>query len=204
MTSPSRCSRAQRRRLGEPSRSSLRRGADDDLVRLFEFLADKDLEAAERAIAEATERLGHLQAFGLRPIGDLEIKPVHEEDWAAAWKQHFPVMRIGRHLVIRPTWRRHRAQPRPGISLDRSWIADPDVPRRLQLLERARVLAQDSESRPLPRWRACRRLGEGEFFVFSNRIPNSFDSRYYGPVRREAIVGVFRLIMTRIDRPGDA
>jgi type IV secretory pathway protease TraF len=68
---------------------------------------------------------------------------------------------------------------------------------------RAPVLAHDSESRPLPRWRACRRLDAGEFFVFSNRIPNSFDSRYYGPVRREAIVGVFRPIMTRTDRPGD-
>jgi len=68
---------------------------------------------------------------------------------------------------------------------------------------RAPVLAQDSESRPLPRWRACRRLGEGEFFVFSNRIRGSFDSRYYGPVRREAIVGVFRPIMTQADRPGD-
>ena len=54
-----------------------------------------------------------------------------------------------------------------------------------------------------PRWRACRRLDAGEFFVFSNRIPNSFDSRYYGPVRREAIVGVFRPIMTQTDRPGD-
>ena len=69
---------------------------------------------------------------------------------------------------------------------------------------RAPVLVHDSDRRPLPRWRACRRLGEGEFFVFSNRIPNSFDSRYYGPVRREAIVGVFRPLMTRADRPGDA
>lgn len=75
------------------------------------YLSALDGVAAERAIAEATERLGHLQAFGLRPIGDLEITPVHEEDWAAAWKQHFPVMRIGRRLVIRPTWRRHRAAP---------------------------------------------------------------------------------------------
>ena len=58
-----------------------------------------------------TERLGHLQVFGLRPIGDLDVRPVHEEDWAAAWKQHFPVLRVGRRLVIRPTWRRHRAQP---------------------------------------------------------------------------------------------
>ena len=33
---------------------------------------------------------------------------VHEADWANAWKAHFPVLRIGRRIVIRPTWRRHR------------------------------------------------------------------------------------------------
>ena len=75
------------------------------------YLPALDAAAAERAIAEVTERLGHLQVFGLRPIGDLDVRPVHEEDWAAAWKQHFPVLRVGRRLVIRPTWRRHRAQP---------------------------------------------------------------------------------------------
>jgi ribosomal protein L11 methyltransferase len=75
------------------------------------YLPALDAAAAERAIAVVTERLGHLQAFGLRPIGDLQVTPVHEEDWAAAWKQHFPVLRVGRTMVIRPTWRRHRAQP---------------------------------------------------------------------------------------------
>jgi len=34
-----------------------------------------------------------------------------EADWANAWKAHFPVLRIGRRIVIRPTWRRHRRQP---------------------------------------------------------------------------------------------
>jgi ribosomal protein L11 methyltransferase len=55
--------------------------------------------------------LGHLQAFGLRPIGELRTRVVHEEDWAEAWKAHFPVLRVGRRLVIRPTWRRHRSEP---------------------------------------------------------------------------------------------
>ena len=36
---------------------------------------------------------------------------VHEADWAKAWKAHFPVLRIGRRIVIRPTWRRHRREP---------------------------------------------------------------------------------------------
>lgn len=45
----------------------------------------------------------------------------------------------------------------------------------------------DGQGRPLPTWREARVLGPDEFFVFSNRIPNSFDSRCYGPIRREQI-----------------
>jgi ribosomal protein L11 methyltransferase len=41
----------------------------------------------------------------------LQTRLVDEADWAEAWKQYFPVMRIGRRLVIRPTWRRHRRAP---------------------------------------------------------------------------------------------
>jgi ribosomal protein L11 methyltransferase len=75
------------------------------------YVPARDPAAAEAAAAEVAEALGHLQAFGLRTIGDLRTRIVHEEDWAAAWKAYFPVLRIGRRLVIRPTWRRHRRQP---------------------------------------------------------------------------------------------
>ena len=67
--------------------------------------------AAENAAAQVADALGHLQAFGLRQIGELQTRVVREADWAEAWKAYFPVMRIGRRLVIRPTWRRHRAGP---------------------------------------------------------------------------------------------
>lgn len=72
------------------------------------YLPARDPAAAERVAAEVAVALGHLQAFGLRPIGELRTRLIHEADWADAWKQYFPVMRIGRRLVIRPTWRRHR------------------------------------------------------------------------------------------------
>ena len=65
--------------------------------------------SADQAAAEVAEALGHLQAFGLRPIGELRTRLVHDADWAEAWKAYFPVMRIGRRLVIRPTWREHTA-----------------------------------------------------------------------------------------------
>jgi ribosomal protein L11 methyltransferase len=75
------------------------------------YVPARDEAVATQAVADATEMLGHLQAFGLRPIGELRTRIVHEEDWAEAWKAHFPVLRVGRRLVIRPTWRRHRSQP---------------------------------------------------------------------------------------------
>ena len=89
------------------------------------------------AVDRAERELGHLQAFGLRPIGDLAARVVHEADWANAWKAHFPVLRIGRRIVIRPTWRRHRRAARrrrpragPGHGLrDRAAPDDAAVPR---------------------------------------------------------------------------
>jgi len=75
------------------------------------YVPARDVAAAGRAADEAAVALGHLQAFGLRPIGDLRTRLVDEADWADAWKAHFPVMRIGRRLVIKPTWRRHHAEP---------------------------------------------------------------------------------------------
>ena len=71
------------------------------------YVPARDPAAAERSAAEAAEALGHLQAFGLRPIGELRTRLVHEADWAEAWKEHFPVLRVGRRIVIKPTWREH-------------------------------------------------------------------------------------------------
>jgi len=70
-----------------------------------------DREAVRAAVADARAALWHLQAFGLRPIGELQTRVVHEADWAEAWKAHFRVLRVGRRIVIRPTWRRHRSEP---------------------------------------------------------------------------------------------
>jgi ribosomal protein L11 methyltransferase len=80
-------------------------------VTIRAYLPAIDRAAAEAAIASARERLGHLTAFGLRPIGDLRVREVHEEDWASAWKDHFPVMRLGRRIVIKPTWRDYDRAP---------------------------------------------------------------------------------------------
>lgn len=70
-----------------------------------------DADAARAAVAATTTALDHLAAFDLRPIGELRSRLVEEADWAEAWKAHFPVIRVGRRIVVRPTWRRHRRLP---------------------------------------------------------------------------------------------
>lgn len=56
----------------------------------------------------------------------------------------------------------------------------------------APIVQRDRFGRPLPHWIGCRPLVAGEYFVFSDRIPNSYDSRYYGPVQTSDIIGTFR------------
>jgi ribosomal protein L11 methyltransferase len=75
------------------------------------YVAARDTEGTSQAVAEVDAALGHLRAFNLRPIGELSTRTVRESDWAEAWKRHFPVLRVGRRIVIRPTWRRHRRAP---------------------------------------------------------------------------------------------
>jgi conjugative transfer signal peptidase TraF len=53
----------------------------------------------------------------------------------------------------------------------------------------ARALEEDSQGRALPRWSACRTLKAQELFLLSDHSPFSFDSRYFGPVRRSAVIG---------------
>jgi ribosomal protein L11 methyltransferase len=75
------------------------------------YLPGAGASATAESIRQVRRDLGHLQAFGLRPISELQVRFVHEEDWADAWKRHFPVLRVGRRVVVRPAWRRYRARP---------------------------------------------------------------------------------------------
>lgn len=51
----------------------------------------------------------------------------------------------------------------------------------------ASVLKWDQQGRSLLTWNECRRLGDDEFFLLSPAA-GSFDSRYFGPVRRADII----------------
>jgi conjugative transfer signal peptidase TraF len=52
-----------------------------------------------------------------------------------------------------------------------------------------RILRSDRQGRPLPVWQQCRNLVSGELFLLSTTNPASFDSRYFGPVPAQAVLG---------------
>jgi conjugative transfer signal peptidase TraF len=61
--------------------------------------------------------------------------------------------------------------------------------------QKAPIATRDRFGDALPRWTGCRKLTADELFVFSNVIPNSFDSRYFGPIKRKDVLGAYRLIL---------
>jgi type IV secretory pathway protease TraF len=52
-----------------------------------------------------------------------------------------------------------------------------------------RRLDADAAGRPLPHWSGCRRLDEDEVFLLMADAPDSFDSRYFGPVPLASVMG---------------
>jgi conjugative transfer signal peptidase TraF len=59
----------------------------------------------------------------------------------------------------------------------------------------AEALERDQSQRPLPVWEGCFTLFAGQFFVLQSH-PDSFDSRYFGPVSECQIIGVAYPIWT--------
>jgi len=67
---------------------------------------DDKTEDVRNKIEQALWHLGQM-----RPIGDLQVKQLEEEDWANAWKQYYSIQRIGERSVIVPSWLEYEAQP---------------------------------------------------------------------------------------------
>ncbi|MBI2261934.1 MAG: S26 family signal peptidase [Caulobacterales bacterium] len=57
------------------------------------------------------------------------------------------------------------------------------------------VFGRDRRGAPLPRWSGCRRLASHELFLLGDTA-GSFDSRYFGPVDRAQVIGVYREVVT--------
>ncbi len=65
--------------------------------------------AQREQLQRAQEHLWHLAQ--LRAMSTPCVRELPEEDWAEAWKKHYTILHIGKHLVIKPSWLEYAPQP---------------------------------------------------------------------------------------------
>jgi ribosomal protein L11 methyltransferase len=66
----------------------------------------EDTPARRRRIEEIIWHLGQLY-----PIPAPTFRPLREQDWANAWKQHYAPFRIGRRFLVCPAWQKVLVPP---------------------------------------------------------------------------------------------
>jgi len=52
-----------------------------------------------------------------------------------------------------------------------------------------RARERDSADRKMPVWQGCHTIGDDELFVMNWDVPDSVDSRYFGPFPRGSVIG---------------
>ncbi|MDD4238191.1 MAG: 50S ribosomal protein L11 methyltransferase [Desulfotomaculaceae bacterium] len=61
--------------------------------------------AADAGLARRLEQLkAALNNLELSPVPELSTCKVAEEDWANCWKSYYKPIRVGKHLVVKPSW----------------------------------------------------------------------------------------------------
>ncbi len=70
----------------------------DDLVHLRTYLPS----TSKRRLARIEVGVNLVRV--LQPMGELMVQPLEEADWEIAWKAHFSLLKVGRRLVIKPSW----------------------------------------------------------------------------------------------------
>lgn len=90
-------------------------------VRVYGYLAiDEQIEETRQQVEEGLWHLGQIAANALAPLPEATYRPIQDEDWMAAWKQHYHPIQIGKRLLILPAWIEDPRQGRIAVKIDPS------------------------------------------------------------------------------------
>lgn len=64
----------------------------------------------------------------------------------------------------------------------------------------ASASTRDQAGQMLPQWRGCRQMAKDEFFAVSNLVPNSFDSRHTGPIKKSEFLDAYRTLVDPVTK----
>jgi len=85
-------------------------------VRIYGFIAvDENLENTRRSLEEALWHLGQIH-----PLPALNFRYIKDENWMAAWKEHYKPIPIGKKLLVLPAWLESEYPDRIAVRIDPS------------------------------------------------------------------------------------
>ena len=115
-----------------------------DAVIVRAYLPQDATYRSSKAMIEAAVRLVSL----LQPMGELQERSLEEAEWESAWKSHFSLLRVGRRLLIRPSWQ--ECTPRDGEAVV---VLDPGMAFGTGYHPTTRMCLEQLEQRVTPRMR---------------------------------------------------
>jgi len=84
-------------------------GLDFEVVQVMGYLAE-DSSLAERTQV-IRERISQLPSYGIDiGKGEVAITTISEANWGEAWKKYYKPTRIGKNIVIKPSWEEYQPQ----------------------------------------------------------------------------------------------
>ena len=91
-------------------------GTPDGPVKVFGYLInDAHIEENRRRVEEA---LWHLHT--IRELPQAQFKPIADENWMSAWKEHYHPIPIGKKLLVLPAWIKQEDMSRIAVKIDPS------------------------------------------------------------------------------------
>lgn len=88
--------------LGEGEQTS------ESLVTVKAYLVvDEEIENRRHGVEEALWHLRYIWPVIPEPV----FTSIDDQDWTAGWKETIPVLHLGKHVVIKPSWRDYAPQP---------------------------------------------------------------------------------------------
>lgn len=85
---------------------------DNPLPGVYKIVVKTFIKPGARGVAirrDIKEGLWRLSL--LYPIPEAQVREVREEDWANAWKKFYKPLRIGKRVVLKPTWETWEERP---------------------------------------------------------------------------------------------
>lgn len=90
------------------------KGTPAGAMRVFGYLlVDEHTQYKRQRIEEAFWHLGQIQ-----PLPEISYKPIADKDWMEAWKKYYTPIKVGKKLMILPSWVDLKDPHRIAIKID--------------------------------------------------------------------------------------